>query len=321
MMPAMSPRRVAALATVASPVATVVVSLALAACGSEVTPDDGSGGAGGASSSAASSPTSSTPSSSSTSSGSSQSSGDVSAGQGGDGGGDVTTVGPGGGCSPLDEETLDRIDLTGNGAGKLLANATAHPGDVVQFEIGTFECCYSFEPVAACATFTLDDASPATVDPLTGLVTVSADAAHGSIVNVTADVEDGRRFLDAALYIWTEEGNPLVGLYTELAQLDCGDGSEVEPEQVIGELRLGADNRFGVTWSPFEVYVDYWGSYTFDLETGAIELTVDGGNYVPDDIDPIGTFALEGDDLVLRDLWLGTPQDGAAPAQCGHVFQ
>jgi len=216
---------------------------------------------------------------------------------------------------------LQSLGGTGNGAGKLLGNATAHPGEVVQFELGTMECCYSFEPVAACATYSLDDASPASIDPATGLVTVSADAAHGSIVNVTADVEGGRALREAALYIWTEEGNPLVGLYTEIAQIDCEDGAEVVPPETIGELRLGADMRFGVTWQPFEVYVDYWGSYTLDAETGAIELTVDGGNYVPEGIDPSGTYTLEEGELVLHEMWLGLPQDGEGPSQCGHVFQ
>lgn len=297
-----------------------VAAFFLAACGSsvETTPDDGSGG--GSSSGLASTPaatgTTTTPASSGVGDGGSADVASV-----GEGGSGIVTVGVGGGCESLSQETIDRIELTGNQAGKLLGSATAHPGDVVQFEIGTMECCYTFEPVDACATFSLDDASPASIDPVTGLVTVSPDASHGSIVNVSAEVEDGRRFLDAPLYIWTVEGNPVVGSYFEVAQLDCEEGDEVIPEETIGELRLGADMCFGVTWQPFEVYVDYWGSYTVDAEAGAIELTVDGGNYIPEDIDGSGTFTLADGGLVLHDMWLGLPQDAEGEARCGHIFE
>ncbi len=299
---------------------SVALAVVLAACGSDVetTPDEGSGG--GASTGATATGGANGPTTQS-SSGAGDGGGDVAVSVGQGGSAEVST-GAGGGCdAPLPQETIDVLELTGNGAGKLLGSATAHPGDVVQFEIGTMECCYSFEPVAACASFSLDDASPASIDPVSGLVTVSASAPHGSIVNVSANVEDGRRLLEAPLYIWTEEGNPIVGNYTEVAQLDCEQGGEVIPEETIGELHLGADLRFGVTWQPFEVYVDYWGSYTLDAETGSIELTVDGGNYLPDGVDGSGSFTLVDGELVLRDIWLGLPQGAEGEARCGHVFQ
>jgi hypothetical protein len=84
-----------------------------------------------------------------------------------------------------------------------------------------------------------------------------------------------------------------------------------------------ADGTFTVTWFPFEVYKDYWGTYTFGLEQGTLTLTIDTGNYIPEEFDGEGTFTFEeGGRLVLRDIWLGASPDkeGAVAAQCGHVL-
>ena len=56
------------------------------------------------------------------------------------------------------------------------------------------------------------------------------------------------------------------------------------------------------------------------FEAGTLELTVEGGNYVPDDVDPVGTFRFEGERLILEDMFLGTPSGGVAAPACGHVL-
>ena len=152
------------------------------------------------------------------------------------------------------------------------------------------------------------------------MVTVDAATPHGTTFTVTADVEDGRRELSAELFVWTEAGNPIAGLYTEELQLVCG-GEERMPEQVMGEVAFFPDQRFGVTWTPFEVYVDYWGTYAIDAAAGTLELTVEGGNYVPEDVDPSGTFRFDGEALILEDMFLGTPSGGVAAPACGHVLR
>lgn len=246
-------------------------------------------------------------------------------GEGGAGQGGATTSssgGAGGGAcdAPLDQETLDALELTGNGVGKMLATATAHPGETVDFDLGVFECCYEMIVVDACASFTIEPAEGATIDAETGVVTVDPSTPHGTTFTITADVEDGRRELSAELFVWTEAGNPIAGLYTEESQLAC-EGGEREPEQVMGEVAFFPDQRFGVTWTPFEVYVDYWGTYVIDAEAGTLELTVEGGNFVPDDVDPVGTFRFDGDRLFLEDMFLGTPSGGVAAPACGHVLR
>jgi hypothetical protein len=104
---------------------------------------------------------------------------------------------------------------------------------------------------------------------------------------------------------------------------ECGE--VVEPLDPIGELVFDADGTFSVTWFPFEVYKDYWGSYTFDLATGAISLAIEGGNWIPPDFlllkERHPRFRVEGGVLFLDGLWLGTPAGGNPVTRCGHRFE
>lgn len=118
------------------------------------------------------------------------------------------------------------------------------------------------------------------------------------------------------------EASGLVGAWwAEEVQFDCETLEEVTPEEPIGELAFESDGVFSVTWMPFETYRDYWGTYEIDAETGAIELHVEGGNHVPDDIDGSGFYAIdEQGRLVLSEMWLGTRFEGTGAAACGHRF-
>jgi hypothetical protein len=117
-----------------------------------------------------------------------------------------------------------------------------------------------------------------------------------------------------------DESMPWAGCWTEVAQLDCESGQELEPEEVIEEFRLASDRRYSVTWSPFERYVDYAGTYAVIEENGTIELTM--GKNAPPDADGLGTFTItDQGELILSDIWLGTRgQEDATPA-CGHIFR
>lgn len=50
-------------------------------------------------------------------------------------------------------------------------------------------------------------------------------------------------------------------------------------------------------------------------------LDVEGGNYVPPDIDGEGTATVTNGQLVLEDIWLGVAQDPVTPPACGHAFE
>jgi hypothetical protein len=229
---------------------------------------------------------------------------------------DWLPFGPGGDCRALlDEDTLNRLRFG------MDASVQMQPGETREFSLGVVECCYYFEPVDACATYSVDPTEGATIDAETGLFTVERGTPSGEVFTITADVENGRRLVSVEVHVYTPQSNPLVGIWREEAQLACDTFEDVVPEERIGELRFDADGSFSVTWMPFEIYRDYWGSYRFDLERQTLDLANAGGNYVPEDVDGSGSFLIDDQGrLVLKDMWLGTPHGGSGVAHCGHRF-
>jgi hypothetical protein len=218
---------------------------------------------------------------------------------------------------PLTEEQIGKL-----GFGPFGNEFSAQPGNVLALKLGTLECCVVLEPVEACVEYSLSPTEGATYDAATGELTIGEDAVAGTIYTLTADVEDGRATLEAKVTVYTKESHPMVGIWHEVGQTPCEGGAETLPAPGIGELWFKANGEVLVTWQPFEVYVDYWGTYTFDLATGAISIAVDGGNYVPPDVDGEGTFEISGDgSLVLSDMWLGSAQDFMGEPACGQRFE
>jgi hypothetical protein len=220
------------------------------------------------------------------------------------------------GCDDLlDEELLSRLRLS------MEPTLAMQPGDERTVQLGVVDCCYFFEPVAACATWSVSPDEHASIDPVTGQLSVDEAAQHGDVFTVTADVEGGRALVSIDVHVYTDEANPLFGFWREAALVDCESGGELPYSDLIQELAFRADGTFQVTWTPFEVYVDYWGNYTYDLDGYTISLQVTGGNYVPDDVGTEGTFLLDrGGGLRFDDLWLGTASGSTADPACGHVF-
>lgn len=239
-------------------------------------------------------------------------------------------------ATPVDEATLQGLAVFGFAPGETphtVAVATLgsaiglRPGATIALVLGVFdyEVCgigiRCFVPVPVAATWSVTPTAGAGIEPATGLLTIDPATASGRVFTVRADVEGGRRVVTAEVHVYTPGANPLVGVWAEVAQLPCGGGAEVAPDVPIAELVFAADGTFAVTWRPFESYVDYWGTYAFDLERGTLDLVVTGGNDVPPDVDGQGRFGLDATgQLVLRELWLGTPAGGGGPANCGHRF-
>ncbi len=247
-------------------------------------------------------------------------------------GGLATPVTP----EPLDEATLQGLAIHGFAIdqepdvinlGTLGATIGLSPGGAIALVLGVFdyEICGAgircFVPVPALATWSVSPTDGALIDPATGVLTIDPATPSGSLFTVRADIESGRHVVEAEVHVYTLEANPLIGYWLEEVQLACGSGAEIVPELPIEELVFAADGTFAVTWMPFESYVDYWGTYSFDLAQGTLDLVATGGNYVPPDIDGHGRVALdEAGRLVLTEIWLGTSHSPGTEPHCGHRF-
>ena len=217
--------------------------------------------------------------------------------------------------SPLDNNTLSALTILWP-----FSHLEIMPGQSSSFQLCLIECCYDIKTVDACVVWSVTPGEGAAIDPITGLFRVDATTPSGTVYTVMADIEDGRRVLTRDIYVYTPEANPLVGTWREIKQLSCWSGREVVPEHPIEEIIFYASGDFTVTWYPFEVYVDYWGTYTYDLDSGSLDLEVINGNYIPGDIDGKGSFHFNDDgELLLENIWLGIPE-GSVTAACGHVL-
>ena len=207
-------------------------------------------------------------------------------------------------------------------------NIQLQPGERHSFALALIRCCVFLSNVTVPTEWSVTPTEGVTLNPQSGVLTVDASTPEGSVFTVTADVEDGLRFLSIEVRIYDSATNPFVGVWREgSAQLDCDTGGEL-PLVVrrIQELEFRGDNTFSVTWTPFGTYRDYWGTYTYDLEQGTLDLTVDEGNYVPDDVDGSGTFSFDEQGLLtLSGIWLGISQhdelaNTTDAVNCGHQF-
>jgi hypothetical protein len=237
---------------------------------------------------------------------------------------------------PLDEATLQALAITGFGpesepgivSVEALGDAIdMQPGDTTKLVLGVFdyEICGTgfrcFVPVAANVIWSVTPTDGARIDSSTGILNIDSTTSSGSVFTVQAEIEGGRHIVESRVKTFTPETNPLIGYWREVAQLSCDSGAEIAPAMAIAELIFDPDGSFAVTWVPFESYKDYWGTYTFDLSQGTLELTITGGNTIPEDVDGEGRFARDATGaLILTDLWLGTPSLERGPPNCGHRF-
>jgi hypothetical protein len=115
---------------------------------------------------------------------------------------------------------------------------------------------------------------------------------------------------------------PWTGCWHEIRQIDCESGDEFKPEDAIGELRLLPDDRYSITWHPFETFTDYAGTYTIDQAQGTIAFNYDNEPGFNGD----GIYSIrENGNLELLDIWFGSfykdSVSGSEKASCGYVFQ
>lgn len=151
---------------------------------------------------------------------------------------------------------------------------------------------------------------PATLSRDRTSITIAPDAPVGA--TVTVGFRHLGKAIEAGFKVVAKDEVVLTGLWSQRSLEGCSAES-------IGELEFRPDNRFAVTFHPFETYQDYWGSYVWDADTGRIRLTVEGGNFVPPGLDLDGAAELAGGRLRLTGLYLGS-RGGSPQSDCTYLF-
>ena len=218
--------------------------------------------------------------------------------------------------APLDEELLNSLSLYSNPLRKVAQNGS------VQIQLGALGPG-GVDPVPACVEWSVIPEAAASIDE-TGLLRVAPDAQPGLNLTVEADIENGREVIATDVTVYVPSDAPIVGSYHEVSWIECAGGATVDSQQPIGEVIFYETGDFWVTWTPFELYVDYWGTWTWDDATSTVTMNQEGGNYVPEDLDLEGTVTIveDPDGIVLEAMWLGTPPDADPPiTECGHVLE
>ena len=190
------------------------------------------------------------------------------------------------------------------------------PGEARVLPLGTAEAPYvplTPLPPACRARWSVPPGSHATIDAR-GRLQLSRYAQIGDTVVVTADVAGQSVFQH--VHVIDPHPNPIAGAWTQDGPAQCTGTPPTEP---VRELMIRRDGRFSVTFTPFETYKDYWGTYTYDRSTGAVAMRAAGGNRVPRGIDLAGTARVVSGRLRLQGVWLGQPQPGASRT-CTYVF-
>jgi hypothetical protein len=204
--------------------------------------------------------------------------------------------------------------FSGRGAFVLwLRPLDVQPGDTVPLRVLWRDELGGFTeiPQRCVARWSIADARVGALSVDGTSILVRDDAPSGATTAVSARI--GASSVTGELHVYRREDQPLVGLWRQTED-DCGDDTP------IVELVFSADGRYAVTWIPFETYTDYWGRWRYDAQTGALELSVDAGNYMPGDVRS-GRIALSGDAFDLGDASFGSPREGqrcTAPFHRAH---
>lgn len=169
------------------------------------------------------------------------------------------------------------------------------------------------EPLACTADWQVSHPEAVAIAPDRRSLRIAADAPAGTVVTISYVVAGHR--LTGTLRIVGAAEVVLTGKRGQVSVEGCPGAERV------GELEFRDNSRFAVTFQPFESYVDYWGSYSFDSDTGALEMKADGGNFVPGGLKLAGTAGIDGNRLVLKGIYLGGRSAPEVPAEgCTYVF-
>lgn len=204
---------------------------------------------------------------------------------------------------PLDEQTLNQLQL-GH-----FDDVQLQSGRTKQFQLVILSPFAPDKTVAACVVWEVKPATGGATIDQNGLLTIDAKTPVGSKFTVVANIENGRAERGAIVFVYNPQTQPLVGLWRQSEQYDCGSGERVYARP-IGELEFRASGWFSVTWTPFETYRDYVGEYTTDPAKQTLSLKITNGAFVPHIFRGQGTYKLLDDKtLELRGMYLGSQDE------------
>ena len=221
---------------------------------------------------------------------------------------------------PLDAETLNQLSLG-------WSNVQLHPGDSYQFSLSILSTFAPAKQVPACAAWKVTPEGKGASISSNGLLKIDPTTPAGAKFIVTADIEQGRAERQIPVFVYTDAAQPLVGFWRQQSKSGCEPGKTSPPDDVINEMEFRADGSFSVTWTPFEVYRDYWGNYKFDPAKGSLSLQIEHGNYVPSEFRGAGRYKLKDKgSLELTGIYLGHKQNYELPEgmkigdKCHYLF-
>ncbi len=178
-------------------------------------------------------------------------------------------------------------------------------GSEVDLALRRLDCCYSFHDEPVCARWSV-------VSPVDAVITETAPGRarlavgavpEGSLIALEARV--GSTVISGGVAVSIRANAALAGTWHEVSRQSC-DGGSLGAYQPVGELVLGADGAFQLTWVPFERYVDFWGVWRVGAND-EISFARTGGNITaPTAFDGTGHWSLDAGQLTLTDLFLGS---------------
>jgi hypothetical protein len=223
---------------------------------------------------------------------------------------------------PLDADTLNQVQLGWQ------ADVQLQPGGTHQFQLAILSTFAASTTVTACVEWSVEPSGKGAIIDSAGVLHLDLGTPPRTRFTVSANIEKGRARREAIVIVYTAQTQPLVGLWEQTAQYDCDSGKLMEYFKPIRELEFRAAGRFSVTWTPFEVYRDYWGEYLSDPETKMLKLKIAGGNFVPPDFQGSGTYVVINESLELHTIFLGTRETGTTQRAvrppgnlCRYVFK
>lgn len=174
--------------------------------------------------------------------------------------------------------------------------AVFRPGDKVKLEVVSIMGPSGPKnwPDSCLSNWRVTPAKYAKYDISKRILTIAKSAPAGTKVEISAELAGGP--FSRTLTITGRDEVVLTGIRRQSEDSDCPGGAKV------GELQFIEGGQFGVTYQPFESYMDYWGTYQFDPQTGALTMTVQRGNSTGGNLDlegkawfrPDGKLQLDG---------------------------